>query len=124
MTFRVRVVDGRNGAPIRNAHVKLWYDEPAGSGYEFVTDIRGVGEMPAPIGDPTRVIATVADYADCRRSLRGDPPKGYNMAAIARSGTATENACGRISIHTQPGELVLFVRSAHWYEGLNRSPGN
>lgn len=124
MTFRVRVVDGRNGSPLRNAHVKLWYDEPAGSGYEFATDVRGVGQMPAPVGEPVRVIATVTDYTDCRKPMRGDPPQGYNLAAIATSGIATENACGRVSIHTQPGELVLFVRSPHWYEGLNRGSGS
>ena len=120
MTFRVRVVDGRNGSPVRNAHVKLWYDEPAGAGYEFATDVRGVGEMPAPVGEPVRVLAAVTDYSDCRKPLRGDPPQGYNLAGIAKGGIATENACGRVSVHTQPGELVLFVRPAHWYEGLNR----
>ncbi len=124
MTYRIRVLDGRNGLPIRNAHVKLWYDEPAGSGYEFATDIHGVGEMPAPVGEPVRVLASVTDYTDCRKPMRDDPPHGYNLADIARSGVATENACGRVSIHTQPGELVLFVRSPHWYEGLNRSSGN
>ena len=124
MTFRVRVVDGRNGMPIRNAHVKLWYDEPAGAGFEFATDVHGVGEMPAPVGEPVRVLASVTDYTDCRKPLRGDPPQGYNLAGIAKSGTAAENACGRVSIHTHPGELVLFVRSAHWYEGLNRSAAN
>ena len=120
MTFRVRVVDGRNGAPVRNAHVKLWYDEPAGSGYEFATDARGVGEMPAPVGEPLRVLATVIDYTDCRKPMRGDPPRAYNLAGIAKAGVAAENACGRVATHTRPGELVLFVRPPHWYEGLNR----
>ncbi len=123
MTYRVRVVDGRNGSPIHNAHVKLWYDEPAGSGYEFATDVHGIVEMPAPVGLPVRVLATVTDYTDCRKPLRGDPPQGYNLAGIAKSGVATENTCGRVSIHTQPGELVLFVRSPHWYEGFNRPTG-
>jgi hypothetical protein len=120
MTFRVRVIDGRNGSPVRNAHVKLWYDEPSGFGYEFATDVHGLGEMPAPVGAPVRVLATVTDYTDCRKPLRDDPPEGYNLAGIAKSGIATENACGRVSVHTQPGELVLFVRPPHWYEGLNR----
>ena len=124
MIFRVRVVDGRNGAPMPNAHVKLWYDEPAGSGYQFATDVHGVGEMPAPVGDPVRVLATVVDYIDCRKPLRGDPPAGYNLSGIAKTGVATQNTCGRISIHTQPGELVLFVRSPHWYESLNRGSGS
>ena len=124
MTFRVRVIDGRNGSPVRSARVKLWYDEPAGSGYEFATDVHGLGEMPAPVGEPVRVLAAVQDYTDCRKALRGDPPLGYNLAEIAKSGLATQNTCGRVSTHTLPGELVLFVRSPRWYEGLNRSTGN
>ena len=124
MTFRVVVLDGRNGLPRRDAHIKLWYDEPAGTGYQFATDVHGVGEMPAPVGEPVRVLASVQGFTDCRKPLRGDPPPAYNLAAIAKSGIAAENACGRVSLHTKPGELVLFVRSPHWYEGLNRAAGD
>ena len=123
-TFRVRVVDGRNGSPIRDAHVKLWYDEPAGTGYELATGPRGFGSMPAPVGEPLRVLVTVSDYVDCRKPLRGDPPQGYNLQTIAATGIAAENTCGTVSVHTRPGELVLFVRSQRWYEGLNRTPRN
>lgn len=124
MIFRVRVLDGRNGAPVRNAHVKLWYDEPAGAGYEFATDATGSGNMPAPVGEPIRVLVATTDYTDCRRPLRGDPPLGYSMAGIAATGIATENGCGRVATRTHPGELVLFVRSPHWYEGINRGSTN
>ena len=86
----------------------------------FATDVHGLGEMPAPVGDPVRVLATVVDSTDCRKPMRGDPPERYNLTSIAKSGIATQNTCGRVSLHTQPGELVLFVRPAHWYEGLNR----
>lgn len=122
--FRVRVVDGRNGANVRNAHIKLWYDEPSGSGYELATDANGYGNMPAPVGEPVRVLLGATDYTDCRKPMRGDPPEGYSMASIATAGVAAQNSCGRVSVHTHPGELVLFVRPGRWYEGLNRSVGN
>lgn len=122
--YRVRVVDGRNGAAIRNAHVKLWYDEPAGSGYEFATDEQGYGNMPAPATEPIRVLATVTDYTDCRKPMHGDPPIGYNLQSITTTGIAVQNGCGRVAVRTRPGELVLFVRPARWYEGLNRNLGN
>ena len=83
-----------------------------------------MGLMPAPVGDPLRVLVSSLDYNDCRRPARYAPPQGYNMADIARSGVATENTCGSISVRTQPGELVLFVRPPRWYENLNRNPGN
>ena len=122
--FRVHLVDGRTGQPIANGHVKLWYDEQTGAGYEFVTGARGVGLMPAPIGDPLRVLISSVDYNDCRRPPRYAPPQAYNMADIARTGVAVENTCGSVAIHPQPGELVFFVRPTRWYENLNRNSGN
>jgi hypothetical protein len=121
--FRVRLIDGRNGQPIANGHVKLWYDEPTGSGYEFVTGQRGIGLMPAPVGEPLRVLVSSVDYNDCRRTARYEPPQGYNMAEIARSGMATENTCGSVTVRPEPGELILFVRPTRWYENLNRNVG-
>lgn len=122
--FQVRLLDGRNGQPIANGHVKLWYDEQTGAGYELATGARGVGLMPAPVGDPLRVLINSVDYKDCRRPARYAPPEGYNMAQIAKTGVAAENTCGSFAVRTQPGELVLFVRPTRWYENLNRNSGN
>ncbi len=118
--FRIRVVDGRSGAAMVGAHVKLWYDEPSGPGYEFATDPRGYALMPQPVGDPVRVVGKVTDYIDCRRQERGAPPEGYSLQAIAKSGMAGENACGNAAVRIHPGELVLYVRPSRWYEGINR----
>lgn len=122
--FRVHVVDGRNGALIRNAHVKLWYDEPSGPGYEVATDAHGDANMPAPVGEPVRVLVAITDYTDCRKALRGGPPPGYSLGDIAHSGLATQNTCGQLAVHPRPGELVLFARTPRWYEGINRGTGN
>jgi hypothetical protein len=121
--FRVRLLDGRNGQAISGAHVKLWYDEQTGAGYELATGARGIGLMPAPVGDPLRVLVTTLDYNDCRRPARYSPPQGYNMADIAKSGLATENSCGNVAVRPQPGELIVFVRPTRWYENLNRNSG-
>jgi hypothetical protein len=118
-SFRIRVVDGRNGALVQNAHVQIWYDEPAGQGYVLATDAHGMVLMPAPQGEPVRVLAKIINYVDCRKRDRNDPPEGYNIASIAKSGAMAENGCGRLATRTSPGELVLFVRPARWYEGLN-----
>ncbi len=120
--FRIRVLDGRNGAPIQSARVKVWYDEPAGPGIEIATGANGYALMPAPIGEPLRVLAEVSNFTDCRRPERYAPPEGYSLAGIAKSGIAVGNTCGRIAEHTRPGELVLFARPERWYERLNRTP--
>jgi hypothetical protein len=121
LSFRVHVIDGRNGAAVSNVHLQLWYDEPAGQGYSVATDAHGIALMPAPVGEPVRVLASIVDWIDCRKPERGAPPQGYNMAAIANDGTAAQNTCGSVAIRTQPGELVLFVRPSRWYEGINRN---
>jgi hypothetical protein len=120
--FRVHVADGRNGYAIAGARIQLWYDEPAGPGYAIATGARGDALMPQPIGDPTRVLVSINGYTDCRKLDHDAPPDGFNLASIAEKGMAAQNTCGRIAVHTTPGELVLYVRPSHWYENLNKNP--
>ena len=122
--FRVRVVDGRNGLPVDRAHLQLWYDETGGAAFALITNAAGVALMPAPVGTPVRVLLSPEDKFDCRQTRNGEhvgePPDGYNLETLAAAGVATANHCGPTAVKPKPGELVLFVRSLRWYEGLNR----
>jgi hypothetical protein len=120
--FRVHVVDGRTGESISGARVQLWYDEPSGPGYSVASGAHGEAPMPKPVGEPIRVLVTVSGYTDCRRSERDAPPEGYNLASIAQSGIAAQNTCGRVALRTGPGELLVYVRPARWYENINKNP--
>jgi hypothetical protein len=120
--FRVHVADGRNGDAIAGAQVQLWYDEVAGPGYAIETGARGDALMPSPVGEPIRVLVSIAGYTDCRKFDHDAPPQGYNLAAIAASGMAAQNTCGRLTVRPGPGELVFYVRPSHWYENLNKNP--
>jgi hypothetical protein len=120
--FRIHVADGRTGEAISGARVQLWYDEPSGPGYAISTGARGDALMPKPVGEPIRILASVPGYTDCRKPDHDAPPEGYNLASIAESGVSAQNTCGRIAVHTAPGELVLYVRPSHWYENLNKTP--
>ena len=120
--FRVHVVDGRTGESIAGARVQLWYDEPSGPGYSMTSGAHGEAPMPKPVGEPIRVLVTVSGYTDCRRPERDAPPEGYNLASIAQSGVAAQNTCGRVSLRTGPGELVVYVRPARWNENINKNP--
>lgn len=121
-SFRIRLLDGRNGSPVAGGHVKLWYDEPSGNGYILATNGRGVALMPAPIGQPVRILVRSDGAVDCRRTQRYGPPVGYNLADIAAKGIEAENTCGDVAVRPTPGELILFVRSERWYEKLNQNP--
>lgn len=120
-SFRVRLLDGRNGTPVAGGHVKLWYDEPTGEGYTVVTDAHGTALMPAPVGQPVRILADLTGGKDCRREQRYAPKPSYALAGIAARGIAADNTCGDVAFRTSPGELVLFVRPSRWYEKLNRN---
>lgn len=122
--FRIRVVDGRNGAPLQAAHVAVWYDEIAGSGTLLTTDTHGVAFMPAPLGEPVRVLVRFEDLVDCRKHTVDSVPNGFNLQATAARGQTAENTCGSIAEHQHQGELVLFARPLRWYEGLNRGTTN
>jgi hypothetical protein len=119
--FRIRAVNGRNGAPLNNAQIHMWYDEPAGPGYFVSTDTGGYADMPQPVGTPIRILVTTANFTDCRKPDPGAPPAGYNLAAIARTGLATDNTCGDSAIDARPGELVFYMRPARWYDNVNRN---
>ena len=119
--FRIHVVDGRTGDAIAGAHLQIWYDEPVGMGYAATTGGSGDALMPKPVGDPLRVLVKVHGYTDCRRPDRDAAPEGYNLASIAASGVTAQNTCGRVTVRTGPGELVLSVRSSRWYENLNKT---
>ncbi|MEZ2345725.1 hypothetical protein [Terriglobus sp. RCC_193] len=121
-SFRIHLLDGRNGSPVAGGHVKLWYDEPSGNGYILATNGHGVALMPAPVGQPVRILVRTDGAVDCRHSARYGPPLGYNLADIAKKGTAAENTCGNVAVHVTPGELILFVRPERWYEKLNQNP--
>jgi hypothetical protein len=120
--FRVHVADGRTGDAIAGVRLQLWYDEAAGSGYAISTGANGDALMPSPAVEPIRVLVAVSGYTDCRKPDRDAPPQGYNLAAIAAEGMATQNTCGRLTVRPGPGELVFYVRPSHWYENLNKNP--
>lgn len=118
--FRVRLLDGRNGDPLRNAHLTLWYDEQEGAGTLLTTDMQGNAAMPAPLGQPMRVLVRVSDLADCRKDSAREVSAGFNLQAIAQHGESAGNRCGAVGKHPAPGELVVFARPLRWYEGINQ----
>jgi len=62
---------------------------------------------------------------DCRMRIRhgkvvdeGETSKGevYRFADVLAHGTVAANKCGKATAQPIPGQLVLFVRPAHWWE--------
>jgi len=120
ITFRV--LDGRNGHPVKNATVDVWLGTAA----------RGVPLQIKTNADGTAQLRMKADYksfvtagewvGDCRGG--NSPGKSYIDASVYRfadvveHGTATQNTCGKATAQPKPGEFILFVRPLHWWEKM------
>lgn len=44
----------------------------------------------------------------------------YSVKRILESGMAASNTCGKLRMMPKPGELILFVKPVHWWDGLRR----
>lgn len=119
--FRVRLLDGRSSLPIKNGHVRVWYDERNTAGYLLTTDGHGEALLPEPTATPVRVLAVPENLYDCRKLSEREAMPGYNLQQIAGKGTVTQNHCesGTRAV-PHAGELTLFARPARWYEKLNQ----
>lgn len=117
--FRLHLVNGRTGVPIRDGHVRVWYDEPIGPGYVIATDQQGIALLPQPPGEPLRVLIEIDGLVDCRRPQRNAAPEGFNLKSLAATGVAADNSCGGTLLRPHRGELVYYVRPSRWYEGIN-----
>jgi len=145
--IRIRVLDGRNGHPVQDCvsiqtsprqrtplltlrtsregvAVLSVSDEQAGTAVG--TDRLPCKDAPT-LGRVGRVdtIGIWPDWdLDCRplgESGRLPPRlKLYPVEEILKLGVATENACGRVEASPAAGELIFFVRPAHWWEAIRR----
>jgi len=129
--IRIRVLDGRNGHPIRDHQINIWLHEND----EHVTvwsDRHSVRQL-LPSTDKQGTITLhihpeenyitlfSANYPDCRKLTMGnggliDP--AYSLAEISKSGVIVSNKCGKFTLTPNPGELLYFVRPWHWWESL------
>ena len=115
----IRVVDGRNGHPISDEKLQLWFNSQSGSAMSISTDKQGVAKVDAPSGAALLLSANL--YVECRYSKQTGPERPtYPVSDILRSGVLGANTCGKLKLSPTPGELVFFVRPEHWWEGMKR----
>jgi hypothetical protein len=115
----IRVVDGRNGDPISDEKLQLWFNSRSGSAMSISTDKQGVAKVDAPSGAALLLSANL--YVDCRYSKQTGPERPtYPVSVILRSGVLAANTCGKLKLSPTPGELIFFVRPEHWWEGMKR----
>lgn len=115
----IRVVDGRNGHPIIDEKLQVWFNRQSGSAMSISTDKQGIAQVDAPSGAALLLSANL--YVDCRYSKQTGPERPtYPISDILRTGVLAANTCGKLKLSPTPGELIFFVRPEHWWEGMKR----
>lgn len=145
--IRIRVLDGRNGHPLRDcvsiqtspqqrAPLLVLRTSKEGVALLRVGDeLAGTAEGRDSLackGVPTLgkvgsvdKIGIWPDWdVDCRPLAEGSrlPPRVqfYRVDEILKFGVVSGNTCGGFEVSRKPGELVLFVRPPHWWEAIKR----
>jgi hypothetical protein len=147
-TMEIKVVNGRNGQPIRDKCMNVWVGDRSsprsGPLLETQTDTNGVirlrlddSELNVPsqrlacglsgVINPTLkygdTVSVRTGYALCQPHT-----SDYSWLAMTDSSTeevlkhgiVTPNTCGKATTSPKPGELVIFVRPLTWWEKLKQ----
>lgn len=117
-SLRIRVLDGRSGKPVAGEHLQIWINEAKGAAQDIVTGQDGIALLEAPaVG---RVIVATDLYVDCRPFKKGEARPAFSVSEIISNGVTAANTCGNANPEARSGELLLFVRPAHWWEGFRK----
>jgi hypothetical protein len=120
----VKLVDGRNGRALKDQAVAIWLGEKAVGmpGQTIPTNADGIALVPIPIQQSSFVIGGES-LVDCRMRVRygkvvdeGKTEWVYRFADVLAHGAVGANKCGKATVQPIPGQLVLFVRTPHWWE--------
>ena len=143
----IRVLNGRNGRPIKNECLNVWTGLSHGAHMVAGTNQDGIatlhvaeGVIEATIacpGWPTKAsgklnidgITVSADhYIACQENGKPIPgqhpvnPIGmmpfYSLRSILQSGVSSSNECGKFREKAEPGELIFFVRPRNFCESM------
>lgn len=143
--IRIRLLNGRNGHPIKDC-LNVWTSPVQRTPFVVRTQKNGIAVVvindrnaseERQIVAPCKAVPTSASIAhadtigvwpdlevDCRpRNEIGISPtrtKFYSVDEILKIGVAVTNTCGKFKTNPVPGELIFYVRPAHWWEALSR----
>src|SRR5271166_4606474 len=126
----VRVLDGRNGRPMKDQVIEVWNGERTdGVPRQVKTDDFGAAVLAFNPQKDSFVISFGYSpsgkwLADCRplpsknstKSLTGSYV--YHFSEVLQRGIVAENTCGKLIVEPEPAEFVFFGRPAHWWEKM------
>jgi len=123
-SIRIRVVDGRTGKPIASNALTIdagtdsgWYGE------DFHTSADGIYDVVLRNDQVPFAVYDSAHYR-CDSIKENDPKALYNLRNVLNYGAVSANVCG--NAHAQPvkGEILIYVRPAHFWERIRDALGH
>jgi hypothetical protein len=147
--IELRVIDARNGKPVKNECVNIWTGTERGQHLVAQTDNAGSAKLKLSDGNISaeRVckgwqqqalanpesdsLRLASDWHISCQSFRKAIPAdtttnpislmpAYAIKTVLETGVSAANTCGRFRVQARPGELILFVRPATFLEDLRR----
>jgi hypothetical protein len=118
-TITIRLLDGRNGKPIRTDEVQIWIDQDQ----RHVLTVHAAPNGVATVEIPTGVSAV---YVTARRDgwymYRCDADESnhsaYSLEEIMKSGTVAANRCSHKTVAAESGRLTVFLRPLTFWDKM------
>jgi hypothetical protein len=146
-TLEIKLVDGRNGRPMvgTSAYVNVWVGGERKEAIAIPTDDNGVARLqltlnPNEVNIPnsTHAGTIVANHPVVKydESFRINVPyvlcgsgevnhswpelKNFSTKEVLDHGYASANACGKVTVSPNPGQVVLFVKPLTFWEKMKQ----
>ena len=121
-TFTLKLMEGKDGAPITPSNFVVRVDHQNAAHIEWVRmndDGTAVVTIPADaklISVEATYDRSMETYVNCEAAKEKDryAAHWYSIADIVKAGTVTPNECGKTRVSAKPGEFIFFVRKRDW----------
>jgi len=118
----VKALDARNGHPLKNVTIDIWFEHARGVPRQSTTGADGTAVFTVPEGERT-FLAAGEFIADCRGgNVAGKDyihRNVYSVDEVLMAGTVGTNQCGKATAQPIRGTFTLFLRPLHWWEKLH-----
>ena len=146
-TLEITLVDGRNGRPMvgSSSYVNVWMGTERKEAIAIPTDGKGVArlqltlnvsEVSIPNSQNSGSIVVDHPIVKYDESFRINAPyvlcgpgggshswlelKSFSTKEVLDHGYDSANACGKVTVSPQPGQVVLFVRPLTFWEKMKQ----
>lgn len=111
----IRLVNGKNGRPISDENLNVWFNENKDS-HLFRPDANGIITLQLGSSDVLSLAGNID--VSCHPYNRGEHSlRRYSVSEILKRGVTDENLCNRkIQVEASPGTLVFYERPRTWLE--------